>query len=124
MSKKKSKKVPLSEGQERLLDIFASIERWTQRGDNHAFVFLCDGKDYMVFANNAEELSCNLPIAMCHVPKMAALFDSIADGVEMLTESMSEDIPEWKKEYESVQTMGDLPEYFFYGDAFDYKDEK
>ena len=124
MSEKKSKRVPLSEGQQHLLDIFASIEQWTQRGDNQAFVFLCDGKDYLVFANKAEELSCNLPIAMCHDPKMAAMFDSLKDGVEMLTELMAEDIPEWKKQYESVQTMSDLPEYFFYGDTLDYKDEK
>lgn len=124
MSKKKSKNVPLSEGQEKLLDIFASIERWTQRGDNHAFVFLCDGKDYLVFANNAEELSCNLPIAICHVPKMAALFDSIADGVGILTDSMSEEFPKWKKEHEGVQTLLELPDYFFYGDTMDYKEEE
>lgn len=117
MSKKKSKKVPLSEGQEKLLDIFASIERWTQRGNNHAFVFLCDGKNSLMFCENHREVGQNLAITVTANPKMAACFKMIAEDAGILTDIMHDDVdmPEWKAEYDKVQGYDDLPECFLYG---------
>lgn len=61
---KKRKKEELSEGQERLLDLFAGINRWTTRGKNKAFVFLSDGKECLLFVNKLEDLSRDM--AMFH----------------------------------------------------------
>lgn len=114
---KKCKKQKLSEGQERLLDLFAGINRWTTRGENKAFVFLSDGKECLLFANKPEDLSCDMAMTINHDPKMAAIFSMMAEDVSILTDSMREDIPEWKEQYDSVQSyqQEDLPQYFFYG---------
>ena len=114
---KKRKKQELSEGQERLLDLFAGINRWITRGENKAFVFLSDGKECLLFANKLEDLSRDIAMTVNHDPKMAAVFSMMAEDVSILTDSMREDIPEWKEQYDSVQTyqQDDLPQYFFYG---------
>lgn len=114
---KKRKKQELSEGQERLLDLFAGINRWTTRGENKAFVFLSDGKECLLFANKLEDLSRDMAMTVNHNPKMAAVFSMMAENVSILTDSMREDIPEWRDEYDSVQSyqQEDMPEYFFYG---------
>ena len=114
---KKSKKQHLSEGQERLLDLFAGINRWTTRGENKAFVFLSDGKECLLFANKLEDLSCDMAMTINHDPKMASIFSMMAEDVSILTDSMREDILEWKEQYDSVRSyqQDDLPQYFFYG---------
>ena len=114
---KKSKKQTLSEGQERLLDLFAGINRWTTRGENKAFVFLSDGKECLLFANNLEDLSRDMAMTINHDPKMAAVFTMMAEDVSILADSMREDIPEWKEQCDSVQSFqqDNLPNYFFYG---------
>lgn len=114
---KKSKKQTLSEGQERLLDLFAGINRWTTRGENKAFVFLSDGKECLLFANNLEDLSRDMAMTINHDPKMAAVFSMIAEDASILADSMREDTPEWKEQYDSVQSFqqDNLPNYFFYG---------
>lgn len=106
----------LTPAQEHLMDVFASISYWASKGKHQAFVFLCDGRDYLLFSNRHEELWCNLPMAVCRDPKMAAMFDSLNDGVETLCESMCEDEPDFKALYDSVQSMYDLPDYFLYGE--------
>lgn len=114
---KKRKKQELSEGQERLLDLFAGLNRWTTRGENKAFVFLSDGKECLLFANKLGDLSRDMAMTVNHDPKMAAVFSMMAENVSILTDSMREDIPEWRDEYDSVQSyqQEDMPEYFFYG---------
>ena len=114
---KKCKKQKLSEGQERLLDLFAGINRWTTRGENKAFVFLSDGKECLLFANKLEDLSCDMAMTINHDPKMAAIFSMMAEDASILTDSMCEDIPEWKEKYDSVRSyqQDDMPQYFFYG---------
>ena len=114
---KRSKKQNLSEGQERLLDLFAGINRWTTRGENKAFVFLNDGKECLLFANRLEDLSRDMAMTINHDPKMAAVFSMMAEDASILADSMREDISEWKEQYDSVQSyqQDDLPNYFFYG---------
>ena len=114
---KKLKKQPLPEGQERLLDLFAGINRWTTRDENMAFVFLSDGKECLLFANKLEDLSRDMAMTINHDPKMAAVFSMIAEDVSILADSMREDIPEWKEQYDSAQSFqqDNLPNYFFYG---------
>ena len=114
---KKCKKQKLSEGQERLLDLFAGINRWTTRGENKAFAFLSDGKECLLFANKLEDLSCDMAMTINHDPKMAAIFSMMAEDVSILTDSMRDDIPEGKEQYDSIQSyqQDDLPQYFFYG---------
>ena len=114
---KKSKKQTLSEGQERLLDLFAGINRWTTRGENKAFVFLSDGKECLLFVNKLEDLSRDMAMTVNHDPKMAAVFSMMAEDASILADSMREDISEWKEQYDSVQSyqQDDLPNYFFYG---------
>ena len=114
---KKLKKQPLPEGQERLLDLFAGINRWTTRGENMAFVFLSDGKECLLFANRMEDLSRDMAMTVNHDPKMAAVFSMMAEDTSILADSMREDISEWKEQYDSVQSyqQDDLPNYFFYG---------
>ena len=41
----------LSNEEHHLLDLFAPINRWTQREGHHALVFLCDGKNSLMFCN-------------------------------------------------------------------------
>ncbi len=54
-------------------------------------------------------------------PKMAAMFDMMSEGVVTFRESMCEDEPEYKKEYDAIQFPTDLPDYFLYGeDLGDY----
>lgn len=103
METKQNEQPTLSAAQEHLMDVFATINYWASKGKNHAFVFLCDGKDYLIFANRHEDLWCNLPIAVCHDPKMAAMVDIMNDGLGILRDSMCEDEPEWKAAYDSVQ---------------------
>ena len=114
---KKSKKQKLSEGQERLLDLFAGINRWTTRGENKAFVFLSDGKECLLFVNKLEDLSRDMAMTVNHDPKMAAVFSMMAEDASILADSMRKDISEWKEQYDSVQSyqQDDLPNYFFYG---------
>ena len=114
---KKRKKQELSEGQERLLDLFAGINRWTTRGENKAFVFLSDGKECLLFVNKLEDLSRDMAMTVNHDPKMAAVFSMMAEDASILADSMREDISEWKEQYDSVQSyqQDDLPNYFFYG---------
>ena len=94
---KRSKKQNLSEGQERLLDLFAGINRWTTRGENKAFVFLNDGKECLLFANRLEDLSRDMAMTINHDPKMAAVFSMMAEDASILADSMREDISEWKE---------------------------
>ena len=115
-------KQEIPEAQERLLDIFAAIENWTRRGENQAFVFLCDGNQYLLFANQHDKVACNMPSALMHNPQMAACFSLLAGGAEVLFDSMSEDEPTWKEEYDKIDSYWDMPEKVFYGGCF--KDEE
>jgi len=119
METKQHEQPTLSAAQEHLMDVFATINYWASKGKNHALVFLCDGEDYLIFSNRHEDLWCNLPIAVCRDPKMAAMFDMMSEGVETFRESMCEDEPEYKKVYDSIQSLTDLPEYFLYGECFE-----
>ena len=112
----KSNEQQLTPAQDHLMDVFASVSFWASKGKHQAFVFLCDGRDYLLFSNRHEELWCNLPMAICRDPKMAAMFDMMSEGVETLRESMCEDEPDFKALYDSVQTLYDLPDYFLYGE--------
>lgn len=114
-TKKNQKSKPLSAGQERLLDLFAAIERWSTRPENKAFVFLSDGKESLIFANRLEDLSCEMPQTLSHDPKMAAFFSILSQDAECLFDLMQQDIPDWKKDFDKVQTSNSLPSYFFYG---------
>lgn len=120
--KNEGQKQEIPEAQERLLDIFAAIENWTRRGENHAFVFLCDGDQYLLFANQHDKVACNLPSALLHNPQIAACFSLLAGGAEVLFDSMSEDEPTWKEEYDKIGSYRDMPEHVFYGGCF--KDEE
>ena len=107
----------LSNEEHHLLDLFAPINRWTQRDGHHALVFLCDGKNSLMFCNDHRMVGQNLAITVTANPKMAANFAMIAEDVETLTDIMHDDvdIPEWKAEYDKVQSFDDLPECFFFG---------
>jgi hypothetical protein len=119
METKSNEQPKLSAAQEHLMDVFGSISYWASKENHHAFVFLCDGKDYLIFANRHEDLWCNLPMAVGRDPKMAAMFDMMNEGVETFRDSMCEDEPEYKKVYDSMQSPSDLPEYFLYGECFE-----
>jgi len=107
----------MSSAEHHLLDLFAPINRWTQRDGNHAFVFLCDGKNSLMFCNDHRIVSQNLAITVTANPKMAACFKMIAEDVDTLTDIMHDDVdmPEWKEEYDKVEGYEDLPECFLYG---------
>ena len=107
----------MSSAEHHLLDLFAPINRSTQRDGNHAFVFLCDGKNSLMFCNDHRIVSQNLAITVTANPKMAACFKMIAEDADILSDIMYEDekIPEWKAEYDKVQSFDDLPECFFFG---------
>jgi len=107
----------MSSAEHHLLDLFAPINRWTQRDGNHAFVFLCDGKNSLMFCNDHRIVSQNLAITVTANPKMAACFKMIAEDVDTLTDIMHDDeyMPEWKEEYDKVEGYEDLPECFFFG---------
>ena len=107
----------LSNEEHHMLDLFAPINRWTQRDGNHAFVFLCDGKNSLMFCNDHRIVSQNLAITATANPQMAAIFAMIAEDVETLTDIMHDDVdmPEWKEEYDKVQGYDDLPECFLFG---------
>jgi hypothetical protein len=107
----------MSSAEHHLLDLFAPINRWTQRDGNHAFVFLCDGKNSLMFCNDHRIVSQNLAITVTANPKMAACFKMIAEDVDTLTDIMHDDVdmPEWKEEYDKVEWYEDLPEFFLYG---------
>ena len=80
----------MSSAEHHLLDLFAPINRWTQRDGNHAFVFLCDGKNSLMFCNDHRIVSQNLAITATANPQMAANFAMIAEDVETLTDIMHE----------------------------------
>ncbi len=107
----------MSSAEHHILDLFAPINRWTQRDGNHAFVFLCDGKNSLMFCNDHRIVSQNLAITATANPQMAANFAMIAEDVKTLTDIMHDDvdIPEWKAEYDKVEGYDDLPECFLYG---------
>ena len=107
----------LSNEEHHLLDLFAPINRWTQRDGHHALVFLCDGKNSLMFCENHREVGQNLAITVTANPKMAACFKMIAEDADILSDIMYEDemIPEWKAEYDKVQGYDDLPECFLFG---------
>ena len=107
----------MSSAEHHLLDLFATINRWTQRDGNHAFVFLCDGKNSLMFCNDHRMVGQNLAITATANPKMAACFKMIAEDADILSDIMHDDvdIPEWKAEYDKVQGYDDLPECFLYG---------
>ena len=107
----------MSSAEHHLLDLFAPINRWTQRDGNHAFVFLCDGKNSLMFCNDHRMVGQNLAITATANPKMAACFKMIAEDADILSDIMHDDvdIPEWKAEYDKVQGYDDLPECFLYG---------
>ena len=107
----------LSNEEHHLLDLFAPINRWTQRDGHHALVFLCNGKNSLMFCENHREVGQNLAITVTAHPKRAACFKMIAEDADLLTDIMYEDekIPEWKAEYDKVQGYDNLPECFLYG---------
>ena len=107
----------LSNEEHHMLDLFAPINSWTQREGHHALVFLCDGKNSMMFCNDHSMVAQNLAITATANPQMAANFAMIAEDVATLTDIMHNDvnIPEWKAEYEKVEGYDDLPECFFFG---------
>ena len=107
----------LSNEEHHMLDLFAPINRWTQREGHHALVFLCDGKNSMLFCNDHRMVAQNLAITATANPQMAANFAMIAEDVATLTDIMHNDvnIPEWKAEYDKVEGYDDLPECFFFG---------
>ena len=107
----------MSSAEHHLLDLFAPINRWTQRDGHHALVFLCDGKNSLMFCNNHRIVSQNLAITATANPQMAANFAMIAEDVETLTDIMHDDVdmPEWKEEYDKVEGYDDLPECFLFG---------
>lgn len=111
------KELVLSNEEHHLLDLFAPINRWTKRDGHHALVFLCDGKNSMLFCENYGEVGQNLAITVTANPKMAACFKMIAEDVDTLTDIMHDDeyMPEWKEEYDKVEGYEDLPECFLYG---------
>jgi hypothetical protein len=111
------KELVLSNEEHHLLDLFAPINRWTKRDGHHALVFLCDGKNSMLFCENYREVGQNLAITVTANPKMAACFKMIAEDVDTLTDIMHDDVdmPEWKEEYDKVEGYEDLPECFFFG---------
>ena len=114
---KKEQAQTLSSSEHHLLDLIASINRWTQRDGNHAFVFLCNGKNGLMFCNNHRIVAQNLAITATADPQMAANFAMIAEDVRTLSDIMHDDVdmPEWKSEYDKVQSFDDLPECFFFG---------
>ena len=107
----------LSNEEHHLLDLFAPINRWTQREGHHALVFLCDGKNSLMFCENHREVGQNLAITVTANPKMAACFKMIAEDADILTDIMHDDVdmPEWKAEYDKVEGYDDLPECFLFG---------
>ena len=107
----------LSNEEHHMLDLFAPINRWTQRDGHHALVFLCDGKNSLMFCENHREVGQNLAITVTANPKMAACFKMIAEDADILTDIMHDDVdmPEWKAEYDKVQGYDDLPECFLFG---------
>ena len=107
----------LSNEEHHLLDLFAPINRWTQRDGHHALVFLCDGKNSMLFCNEYRMVGQNLAITVTANPKMAACFKMIAEDADILTDIMHDDVdmPEWKEAYDKVEGYDDLPECFLYG---------
>ena len=107
----------LSNEEHHLLDLFAPINRWTQRDGHHALVFLCDGKNSLLFSNNHRLVAQNLAITVTSDPQMAANFAMIAEDVDTLTDIMHNDVdlPKWKAEYDKVRSFDDLPECFLYG---------
>ena len=107
----------LSTEEHHMLDLFAPINRWTQREGHHAFVFLCDGKNSLLFCNEHRMVGQNLAITATANPQMAACFKMIAEDADILSDIMYEDekIPEWKAEYDKVQGYDDLPECFLFG---------
>ena len=114
---KTPKEQVLSNEENHLLDLFAPINRWTQRDGNHAFVFLSNGKNSLLFCENHREVGQNLAITVTANPIMAANFAMIAEDVETLTDIMHDDVdmPEWKANYDKIQSFDDLPECFFFG---------
>lgn len=114
---KTQKEQVLSNEENHLLDLFAPINRWTQREGHHALVFLCDGKNSLLFCENHREVGQNLAITVTANPKMAANFAMIAEDVETLTDIMHDDVdmPEWKADYDKIQSFDDLPKCFLYG---------
>ena len=107
----------LSKEEHHLLDLFAPINRWTQREGHHALVFLCDGKNSLLFCEKHRDVGQNLAITVTANPKMAACFKMIAEDADILTDIMYEDehISEWKAEYDKMKGYDDLPECFLYG---------
>ena len=107
----------LSNEEHHMLDLFAPINRWTQREGHHALVFLCDGKNSLMFCNDHCMVGQNLAITVTANPKMAACFKMIAEDADILTDIMHDDvdIPEWKAEYDKVEGYDDLPECFLFG---------
>jgi len=107
----------LSNEEHHMLDLFAPINRWTKRDGHHALVFLCDGKNSLLFCENHREVGQNLAITVTANPKMAACFKMIAEDAEILSDIMYEDenIPEWRAEYDKMKGYDDLPEYFLFG---------
>ena len=107
----------LSNEEHHLLDLFAPINRWTQRDGHHALVFLCDGKNSLLFCENHREVGQNLAITVTANPKMAACFKMIAEDADILTDIMHDDVdmPEWKEAYDKVRGYDDLPECFLFG---------